>query len=122
MKEKIFKFHYLYMISFKCSPLFKHKRILRTVFFMTFSEISGVIPLISLMVLFFNSWRVLGILMPNGGVKSGNRVGHLPSPKRKIKRPGKAALSIAVVSLAICDRPMLLEPQILHVQIFQLWQ
>ena len=55
MKEKILKFYYLNMISFKCSPLlFKHKRILRTVFSMTFSKISGVILLISSMMLFFN--------------------------------------------------------------------
>ena len=38
MKSKILKFYYLNMISFKCSPLlFIHKRILRTVFSMTFS-------------------------------------------------------------------------------------
>ena len=60
MKEKILKFYYINMTSIKCSPLlFKHKRILRTVFSMTFSEISGVILLISMMMLFFNSWRVL---------------------------------------------------------------
>ena len=35
-------FYYLNIISFKCSPLlFKHKRILRTVFFMTFSKFFG---------------------------------------------------------------------------------
>ena len=38
MKEKILKFYYLNMISFKCSPLlFNHKRMLRTVFPMTYS-------------------------------------------------------------------------------------
>ena len=36
---KFSKFYYLNMISFKCSPLlFKHKRILRTVFSMTFFQ------------------------------------------------------------------------------------
>ena len=55
MKEKILKFYYLNMISFKCSPLlFKHKRILRTVFPLTFSKKYGVILLISSMMLFFN--------------------------------------------------------------------
>ena len=44
MKEKILKFYYLNMTSFKCSLLLsKHKRILRTVFSMTFSKISGFI-------------------------------------------------------------------------------
>ena len=46
-KEKILKFYYLYIISIKCSLLlFKHKRILRTVFSITFSVIFGVILLI----------------------------------------------------------------------------
>ena len=59
MKEKILKFYYLNMISFKCSLLlFKHERNLRTVFFMTFSKIFRAIPLISTMMLFFKSWRV----------------------------------------------------------------
>ena len=54
MKEKIFKFYYLNMISFKCFPiLFKHKRILSTVFSMTFCKLSGDILLISSMM-FFN--------------------------------------------------------------------
>ena len=89
MKEKILKFYYLNMISFKCSPLlFKQKRILRTVFSMTFSKISRVILLISSIMLFFNSWRVGG---------------HRTSPKREIKRPEKAALySIAMVSPDVC--------------------
>ena len=48
-------YYYLNKISFKCSPLiFKLKLILRTVFSMTFSKISGVILLISSMMLFFN--------------------------------------------------------------------
>ena len=38
----------------------------------------------------------------SGGVKSGDRGGHGKSPKREIERPGKAALSIAMVSLAVC--------------------
>ena len=39
MEEKILEFYYLNMTSFKCSQLlFKHKRILRTVFSMTFSK------------------------------------------------------------------------------------
>ena len=51
MKEKIWKVYYLNMTSFKCSPLlFKHKRILRAVFSMTFSNISRVILLISSMM------------------------------------------------------------------------
>ena len=55
MKKKILKFYYLNMIFFKRSPLlFKHMRILRTVFSMTFSKISGVILLISSMMLYFN--------------------------------------------------------------------
>ena len=55
MKDKILKFNFWNMLFFKCfSLLFKHKRILRTVFSMTFSKISGVILLISLMVLFIN--------------------------------------------------------------------
>ena len=50
--------------TFKSSPLlFKHKRILRTLFSMPSSKISGVILLIYSMMLFFNSWRVLGIMM-----------------------------------------------------------
>ena len=44
MKEKILKFYYSNVISFKYYPLlFKHKRILRTVFSMTVSKIYGVI-------------------------------------------------------------------------------
>ena len=55
MKEKILKYYYL-NISFKCSPLLsKHKRILRTVFSMTFSKISGVILLISSIMLFLTT-------------------------------------------------------------------
>ena len=43
------------MISFKCSLLlFKHKRTLRAVSYMTFSKVFGVILLISSMILFFN--------------------------------------------------------------------
>ena len=38
----------------------------------------------------------------SGEVKSGDRGGHEQSPKREIKRPGKAALSIVMVSLAAC--------------------
>ena len=42
MKEKILKFYYLDMISSVWSSLlFKHKRILRTFFSITFSEISS---------------------------------------------------------------------------------
>ena len=56
MKEKILKYYYLDMISFKCSPLlFKQKRILHTVFSLTFSKISGVILLISWIMFFFNT-------------------------------------------------------------------
>ena len=53
MKEKILKFYYLKMISFECSPLlFKDKRILHTVFTMTFCKISGDILFISSMMFF----------------------------------------------------------------------
>ena len=63
---------------------FKHKRILSTVFSITFSKIYKVILLISLMMLFFNSWRVLVVLMQTfhlkylhrkkyGGVKSRDK-------------------------------------------------
>ena len=42
MKEKILRFYYLDIISFKCSPLlFKHKRILRKIFSMTFTKITS---------------------------------------------------------------------------------
>ena len=65
MKEKILKFYYLNIISFKCSPLlFKHKRILRTVFSMTFSKISGVILLISSMMLFNYRQMIQEYLLP----------------------------------------------------------
>ena len=64
MKGKILELYSLNMIFFKCSPLlFKQKRILRTIFSMTFSQIYGVILLISSMMLFVSSWRVSGILM-----------------------------------------------------------
>ena len=101
------------MISVTCSPLlFKHKRILCRVFSMTFSKISGVFLQISQMMLFFNSWGVLSILMvtfslryphrkKSGGIKSGNRDAYETSPKHEIKRPGKVALSIVMVSLAV---------------------
>ena len=43
-KEKIVKFYYLNIISFKCSLLlYKHKRTLRTVSYMTVSKVSAVI-------------------------------------------------------------------------------
>ena len=40
--------------------------------------------------------------MKSGVVKSGDRGGHGTSSKLEIKRPGKAAFSIAMVSLAVC--------------------
>ena len=53
------------MISFKCSQLlFKHKRILRTVFYMIFSEISGVILLISSVMSFNYGQMIQEYLLP----------------------------------------------------------
>ena len=49
--------------------------------------------------------------------------GHGMSPKREIKRPGMAGLSIAVDSLAVCGvGPFCWNHKFQHVQIFQLWQ
>ena len=88
-------------------------RILVALFSLTDSKTAGFIRLISSIMLFFISWRVLGLLretfplrLPQRNksreVRSNDRGGHEKSPKSEIKRPGKAVLSIVMVYLTVC--------------------